>query len=334
MSQPVPILEARQLSVRHPLAHGDSSSQVDLEAVHQLSLSIMDGEILAIVGESGSGKSSLARALVGLLPAAAGSVFYRGKPVDGLDRNERSSRRSEVQLIFQDAHSALSPRRRVQQCLQEPLDMLAIPRGNEAQQRIETALADVNLNPDILQRYPYQLSGGQKQRVALARALLSQPALIIADEPMSSLDVSEQARLLKLMISLRTEKNIAFLLIAHDLAVVQQLADRIGVMYLGRLLELAPAQDFFQSPAHPYSQALLRAAQRGWSQDLTDGPVLPGDTPSALTPPTGCVFHTRCAQVLQQCNSKIPQQRLLIKAGGTGALHKVQCHLYPESAKT
>ncbi|MDZ4729385.1 MAG: ABC transporter ATP-binding protein [Xanthomonadales bacterium] len=333
MSPTAPILEARELSVRHALNNSNSHSPRDLEAVHKLSLSVQDGEILAIVGESGSGKSSLARALVGLLPAAGGSIYYRGKAVSTLDSNARNSWRREVQLIFQDAHSALSPRRRIQQCLEEPLTLQAIPSGHEARLRIEAALADVNLGTDLLQRYPHQLSGGQKQRVALARALLSQPALIIADEPMAALDVSEQARLLNLMIRLRAEKNITFLLIAHDLAVVQQLADRIGVMYLGRLLELAPAQSFFQAAAHPYSQALLAASQRSWSCSTENGPVFPGDTPSALTPTTGCVFHRRCDQALKHCSNKVPEQQFLAQAGSGGEPHQVLCHLYSEAHK-
>lgn len=334
MSPTAPILEARELSVRHPLNNSNSHSPRSLEAVHKLSLSVQDGEILAIVGESGSGKSSLAHALAGLLPVTGGEVYYRGMAASSLKHKDRNCRRREVQLIFQDAHSALSPRRRIQQCLEEPLGLLAIPRGKETQQEIEAALTNVNLSADILQRYPHQLSGGQKQRVALARALLSQPALIIADEPMSALDVSEQARLLNLIIKLRAEKNIAFLLIAHDLAAVQQLADRVGVMYLGRLLELAPAHDFFQAAAHPYSQALLQASLRSWSRRTTDGPVLSGDTPSALTPPTGCVFHTRCEQALKHCSDKVPEQQFLVKAGFGGEPHRVHCHLYTEAHKS
>jgi oligopeptide/dipeptide ABC transporter ATP-binding protein len=333
-TQAGPILEARQLSVRHNLRKAESRSMRGLEAVHQLSLSLEDGEILAIVGESGSGKSSLAHALAGLLPVASGDVYYRGMAASSLDRKERNCRNREVQLIFQNAHSALSPRRSIQQCLEEPLGMLAIPRGKEAERRIGAALADVNLGVDILRRYPHQLSGGQKQRIALARALLSQPALIIADELMSALDVSEQARLIKLISHLRSEKKITFLLIAHDLAVVQQLADRVGVMYLGRLLELAPTHDFYQAAAHPYSQALLRASQRGWSCGSANGPVLSGETPSALTPPSGCVFHTRCVKALKHCRTQVPEQQFLIRESAAGVPHQVQCHLYTVPQKS
>ncbi len=333
-SQTTVLLEARDLTVCHRLANTAPHQSRSLEAVHQLSLSIQAGEIVAIVGESGSGKSSLAHALVGLVPASGGAVYYRGQAVAGLDGKARSRRRREVQLIFQDAQSALSPRRSIQQSLEEPLALLSVPKGQEMQQRIETALADANLRTEILQHYPHQLSGGQKQRVALARALLSQPALIIADEPMSALDVSEQARLLNLILKLQAEKNIAFLLIAHDLAVVQQLADRVGVMYFGRLLELAPAQIFFESAAHPYSQALLRAAQRSWTQSTTDSPVLPGEPPSALTPPAGCVFHTRCDRVFEPCYKQIPERQNLSQSGLDSESHWVQCHLYTESQQS
>lgn len=333
-SQATVLLEARDLTVCHRLTSTAPHQSRSLEAVHQLSLSIQTGEILAIVGESGSGKSSLARALVGLLPVSGGEVYYRGQAVTGLDGKARSRRRREVQLIFQDAQSALSPRRSIQQSLEEPLALLAVAKGQEIQQSIEAALADVNLRTDILHHYPHQLSGGQKQRVALARALLSQPVLIIADEPMSALDVSEQARLLNLILKLRAEKNIAFLLIAHDLAAVQQLADRVGVMYLGRLLELAPAQAFFEAAAHPYSQALLRAAQRNWIQSAADSPVLPGEPPSALTPPAGCVFHTRCDRVFEPCYKQIPERQSLNQSGLDSESHWVQCHLYTESQQS
>jgi len=322
----LPILEARDLSVQHRAAGSPTSAA--LEAVSQVSLSVMAGEIVAIVGESGCGKSSLARAMVGLLPASGGEIQFRGKAVASLDNQARKHWRRDIQLLFQDPHSALSPRRRIVQNLSEALQVQGLKTGPEMQQRILAALADVGLSEDILQRYPHQLSGGQKQRAALARALLCQPSLIIADEPLSALDVSEQARLLNLFRKLRTEKRIAFILIAHDLAVVQQLADRVLVMYLGQFLEQAPAQRFFAAAAHPYSQALLKASQRNWEFSPACEPVLPGEPPSALTPPSGCVFHTRCVKRLEHCSQTQPGQHLIAGTDTRPGTHLVKCHLY------
>jgi oligopeptide transport system ATP-binding protein len=321
------LLEARDLTVCHRTSRHQSSQ---LEAVHRMSLSLHAGEILTIVGESGCGKTSFTRALLGLLPAAAGAVYFRGQEISRLGPRDRRQWRQEIQLIFQHPHSALSPRRTIQQTLEEALQQQRSARGSAALQQIITTLDEVNLSPDVLQRYPHQLSGGQKQRVVLARALLCEPAVIIADEPLSALDVSEQARMLQLILRLRAEKHIAFLLIAHDLALVQQLADQVGVMYLGRLVELAPAAQFFRSAAHPYSQALLQAARRDWNHRHSDQPVLQGEPPSASTPPAGCVFHTRCQQRLQRCSRDVPLSENLAESGAE-SLHLVQCHLYPEA---
>lgn len=328
MTAAMPLLEARQLTV----SHRQPLRQEHIEAVHQLSLSIFAGETIAIVGESGCGKSSLARALLGLLPAASGSIHVRGRDVASMNAGERRHWRREVQLIFQDPHSALSPRRRIRQSLEEAMQVQGQARDSTAQTSIEAVLDEVNLATDVLQRYPHQLSGGQKQRVVMARALLCEPRLIVADEPLSSLDVSEQARLLQLMRRLREEKGIGFLLIAHDLAMVQQIADRVGVMYLGRLVELASAGQFFQSAAHPYSRALLQATRSNWDEQHIILPALDGEPPAAATPPAGCVFHPRCRLKLARCSHDAPATQILASAGRE-PLHQVQCHLYPEPAQ-
>lgn len=328
-----PLLEVRQLSVHHAVRNAGSGF-TELAAVRQVSLSVAAGEIVAVVGESGCGKSSLARAMVGLLPAASGEIYINGVPVQRLAADARKSWRRQTQMIFQDPHSALSPRRTIAETLAEPLELHGQARAQQQKQHIFDALSEVNLSNDILRRYPHQLSGGQKQRIALARALLCRPSLIIADEPLSALDVSEQARLLKLFSKLRSEKQIAFVLIAHDLAAVQQVADRVAVMYLGQLLELAPAARFFRAAAHPYSQALLQATQRNWQPGssalsrLAEAPVLTGEPPSALTPPPGCVFHTRCAQRLEQCSRIAPERHSLVQPDTAAGLHQVLCHLY------
>ncbi len=325
-----PLVEAKDLSVRYPLPGSVGRKAGTVEAVRQLNLAVIKGEILAVVGESGCGKSSLAKALVGLVPASAGEVRFRGSDLASLSASERHSWRRDIQLMFQDPHSALSPRRRLIQSLEEPLQLQKHIAARDYRERILAVLGEVNLSADILQRYPHQLSGGQKQRMVLARALLCQPALIIADEPFSALDVSEQARLLSLIRKLREEKHIAFLLIAHDLAVVQQLADRVAVMYLGHLVELAPAGRFFSSPAHPYSQALLQASLSNWERRDANEPVLGGEPPSALTPPPGCVFHTRCNQRLEVCSHIMPLEVSISPSGAEGIAHRVQCHVYAQ----
>ena len=235
MTATAPLMEIRQLSVQHAVRAG-AKGQTQLEAVRQLSLSVAEGEIVAVVGESGCGKSSLARAMVGLLPASSGEIYFRGLAVQGLNGEARKQWRMQTQMIFQDPHSALSPRRTIADTLAEPLELQGAAKAQQHEQHILKALNEVNLSDEILKRYPYQLSGGQKQRIALARTLLCQPSLIIADEPLSALDVSEQARLLSLISKLRTDKKIAFVLIAHDLAAVQHVADRVALMYLGQLL--------------------------------------------------------------------------------------------------
>jgi len=334
-----PLLEVRQLSVHHAV-RGKGAGHTGLVAVRQVSLSVAVGEIVAVVGESGCGKSSLAHAMVGLLAPSSGGIYFHGTPVQTLGGAARKNWRRQIQMIFQDPHSALSPRRTIAETLAEPLQLQGTATARQQKQHILDAMSEVNLTSDILQRYPHQLSGGQKQRIALARALLCQPSLIIADEPLSALDVSEQARLLNLFSKLCTEKQIAFVLIAHELAAVQQVAHRVAVMYLGQLMELAPAERFFRAAAHPYSQALLRATHRNWqgvfstNSGLVDGPVLSGEPPSALTPPTGCVFHTRCAQRLEQCSQVAPEQQNLAQPDTKVGIHQVLCHLYRTDNRT
>jgi oligopeptide/dipeptide ABC transporter ATP-binding protein len=328
------LLQLDELSVHHQQARVGVRGQEYLKAVQQLSVDISPGEILAVVGESGSGKTTLARAIVGMLPATSGAIFYRGKDTSKLGPADHAAWRQGVQLLFQDPHSSLSPRRRILQSLAEPLELQTKVKREDRQALVHQALADVNLPADILGRYPHQLSGGQKQRVALARALISQPELIIADEPMSALDVSEQARLLELIHKLRAERNIAFMLVSHELAVVQQLADRVGVMYLGRMVELAPAGRFFEAAAHPYSQALLKATRRNWENQGDMTPVLAGEPPSALTPPAGCVFHSRCERALDTCAQQSPPGLQLRDSKDSAPAHMVECHLYTESHKS
>jgi oligopeptide/dipeptide ABC transporter ATP-binding protein len=280
------------------------------------------------VGESGCGKTSLSRAIGQLTPLRAGEVRFRQQDMGGMDARSLRQARREIQYLFQDSLAALSPRRSIWQTLLEPLVLYRIGNPADRWLRIKQALETVDLQPDVLGSYPHELSGGQRQRVALARALLAEPALIIADEPMSALDVSVQARMVALLRKVQREKGISFLFISHDLAVVQQLADEVAVMYLGELVEIAPAEELFGNPAHPYTRALLAAAPGNCSPGGPERPAWRGEHPSPLTPPPGCVFHTRCPLVMSRCSTLHPGESTLASTPAGGGSHTVRCHLW------
>lgn len=319
-----PLLSIRDLHVQYPAA--DSSRRL-LAAVSGVSLDVQAGGIVGLVGESGSGKSTLARAVAQLVPLNAGQILFHGNELNRLKGAELNRARRNIQLIFQDPLASLSPRRSILQCLLEPLDHFRIGDAVQRQSRVAEALETVGLGLDSLHRYPHELSGGQRQRVALARALVTGPELIIADEAVSSLDVSVQANILELIRHLRETKGIAFLFISHDLAVIQQLADAVAVMYLGKMMEIAPAAALFSQPAHPYTQSLLAAVPS--TNPADDPPLVPGgETPSVLTPPAGCVFHTRCPEKMAECERIPPVPENITEAGVTANAHIVRCHLW------
>jgi oligopeptide/dipeptide ABC transporter ATP-binding protein len=322
VSAEVPLFEVRALRVDYR-----TSRRVRLTAVREVSFELWPGRIFAVVGESGCGKTSLARAMLGLVAASGGSLCFRGRDLAGMSTRERRATQREIQHVFQDPAASLSPRRTVRQALEEPLALYRLGNRASRLRRIERVLDTVGLERDALRRFPHELSGGQRQRVALARALAPEPALIIADEPMSSLDVSVQARIIELLQRVRAETGVAFLLIAHDLAVVQQLADEVGVMYLGRMVERATAAALFRAPSHPYTRALMDAAAAG--RGGTPRPsTLPGEPPSPLTPPPGCVFHTRCPRVMGRCGLDDPAEIRLGPEGEEPVAHRVRCHLW------
>ena len=319
---PQPLLSVRGLTVEYRQAGGPA-----LTAVRDVSLDIPAGSVLALVGESGSGKTTLAQAILRLTPAAAGQVLYRGEDILAMDRPRLQSTRRHIQAVFQDPLSSLSPRRRVVQTLVEPLEQFGIgDRGSRMSMAAE-ALQEVELDASLLTRYPHELSGGQRQRVALARALVAGPELVIADEPFSSLDVSLQARLVELIRRIRSRRGVAFLFVSHDLAVVRRLADSVAVFYAGSLLENGATRRIFESPAHPYTRALLRAIP---APDPGRPPprVLPGEPPSPLTTPAGCVFHNRCPEALPGCARETPVNRSLPDPSGEELEHRVECHLH------
>ena len=329
---PFPALLEVDNAVVQYAARESAGGRKRLAAVRGVSFQLGAGQIFGLVGESGCGKTSLARAIVGLAPLADGTIRFRGNSLAGHDAPTRRLALREIQYLFQDASAALSPRRTILSSLQEPLDLYRVSPRDEQAARIGKALEAVQLQADVLPRYPHELSGGQRQRVALARAVLAEPALLIADEPISSQDVSVQAHMISLLRNLSEKLGIAILLISHDLAAVQQLANRVGIMYLGEMLEEGPAASVLRHPAHPYTQALLAAVVEKAGLRSAAHPAeereffaLRGEAPSALTPPAGCVFHTRCPEMMERCRTHHPLITEFRVA--SGQFHSVRCHL-------
>jgi oligopeptide/dipeptide ABC transporter ATP-binding protein len=315
-----PLLSVDRLRVDYPSARRGGDV---LTAVRDVSIDIAAGEIFALVGESGSGKTSLARALLQLQPATSGLVEFDGDDLAAMTRSQRQRARRHIQAVFQDPQASLSPRRSVLQSLLEPLDHFRIGSRDQRRERVVRALQEVGLDASMQHRYPHELSGGQRQRVALARALVAEPRLIVADEPVSALDVSVRARIVDLIRTLRERRGIAFLFVSHDLSVVRQLADRVAVMYLGSVVETAACERLFNTPAHPYTRALLRAVPV--ADPRREAPaVLAGEPPSALTAAHGCVFHKRCPEKLECCATAVPAELELAST----TQHRVRCHLW------
>jgi oligopeptide/dipeptide ABC transporter ATP-binding protein len=314
------LLSVRNLVVDYPAA---GSRKRAVSAVRNVSLEVGPGRILALVGESGSGKTSLARAVLRLLPVTSGQVLFKGQDLATLEGRPLRQARRSIQAVFQDPLASLSPRRSVLQALLEPLDHFRLGEPRERLARAAAALETVGLEVALLQRHPHELSGGQRQRVALARALVTEPELIVADEPVSSLDVQVRARIIELIKDLRERLGLAFLFVSHDLSVVRHLADDVAVMNLGTLVEAGPAVTVFARPAHPYTRSLLASIP---VPDPRHPPprVLAGEPPSALTPSGGCVFHMRCPDRIGRCATEAPVETSVSPAEPD---HRVRCHL-------
>jgi len=297
------ILSVSNLQVRYPV-----SGRRMLTAIDDLSLTLHHGETLAVVGESGCGKSTLARAICGLTPISAGEIRFGGERLHGGDRRAVRRIGKHIQYVFQDPLDALDPRMTIAEILAEPLrhHFPKLTRG-ERQRRIDTALDAVALSPRHLTRYPHEFSGGQAQRIGIARALICDPSILICDEPVSALDVSIQAQIINLLQDVQHERRLAMLFISHDLRVVRHIADRMMVLYLGRLMEAGPAAALFDQPRHPYTRALLAAIPKAdpaeEQERLEATPPLGNDLPSPLDPPSGCVFRTRCPEAAEPCKT-------------------------------
>ncbi len=291
-----------------------------LRAVDGVSFEVYKGETFALVGESGCGKSTLARLLAGLYTLSRGRILYDGKDISTMTKEQRRHLQQRIQMIFQDPYASLNPRWRVGRIIAEPLATHTQLSPQEQTQRVIALLEQVGLSEADRHRYPHQFSGGQRQRISIARALALNPEFIICDEPTSALDVSVQAQVLNLMKDLQAEHQLSYLFISHNLAVVHHIADRVGVMYLGRLVEVAPRDVLFQNPLHPYTQMLL-AAIPDLNQRGTPRQQVSGEVPNPLTPPSGCPFHPRCPLATQQCRQEVPM--LSTRAHTT---HQVACH--------
>jgi len=313
--------------VKHfPIYRGFLRRQVGaIQAVDGISFEIRAGETLGLVGESGSGKSTAARALLQLEKPTAGSVQFRDTDLMSLDPERLRHMRQQMQMIFQDPYASLNPRMRVLSIIREPLDIHNIGNASERDGRVFELLEMVGLDVDHASRFPHEFSGGQRQRIGIARALATRPAFIIADEPISALDVSIQAQIVNLLADLKDELGLTYLFIAHDLSMVRHISDRVAVMYLGRIVELGDRDDVFDQPLHPYTQALISAipVPDPGLKSRNSGPKLGGDIPSPAAPPAGCRFHTRCPFATDVCRNKDPEFREL---GTTTASHRVACH--------
>ena len=311
------LLEVKNLDVRFAVRGGD------LTALRGISFSLDKGERLGLVGESGCGKSTLGRIIAGILPATEGDVLFQGKDTESLSGSERRAATLAVQMIFQDPFASLNPRMRVEQIIGEAPLVHGLVNGSGLSNCVDDIMSKVGLDPSLKRRYPHQFSGGQRQRIGIARALAVKPRFLVCDEAIAALDVSIQAQVLNLFMDLREEFGLTYLFISHDLSVVEHIADRVAIMYLGRIVESASTEEIFNAPRHPYTRALLAEAPR-LDQRKRDFAPIEGEIPSPLNPPDGCFFNPRCPHAQDLCRADQPTLEA-IDAG-----HKVACHYWKD----
>lgn len=292
-----------------------------VKAVDDVSLTIHKGETLGLVGESGCGKSTLGRTILKLIPMTSGQVIYNGEDIASYDKKQMWEMRKKMQIIFQDPYSSLNPRMTVYDLVSAPLDVYGIGTAQERKDMVISILNDVGLDKQYLNRFPHEFSGGQRQRIGIARALILNPEFVVCDEAVSALDVSVRAQVLNLMKKMQEKRNLTYLFISHDLSVVRHVSDRVAVMYLGSVVEIADKKDLYGQPLHPYTKALLSAIPIPDANRKRKRIILEGDVPSAYNPPSGCKFHTRCPYATDKCRETVPA----LKDVGGG--HGVACHL-------
>ena len=319
-----PILRAQGLTKHFAVTEGMIWMKVVgwVKAVDGISFSIAPGQTLAIVGESGCGKTTTAKLILRLETPTSGEVYVDGKDVHALNHDDLKEYRTIVQAVFQDPWSSLSPRMRVREIVAEPLVVNRRLSSQEVKSKVAEILGRVGLRPEQANLYPHEFSGGQRQRIAVASALVSDPKLIILDEPVSALDVSIRAQIMNLLVDLQRDFGVSYLLIAHHLATTRYMAHEVAVMYLGKIVERAKTEDLFKNPAHPYTKALFSAALPAHPDIVREEIILPGEVPSPINPPSGCRFHPRCPFVMPKCSEVEPEEKALIPG------HLVACHLY------
>ena len=324
MAMSGPLLDVRNLKKYFPLRGGVLSKTVGyVYAVDGVSFYLREGESLGLVGESGCGKSTTARTILRLIEPTEGSILFEGKDICQVDPKEMRSIRRDMQIIFQDPYGSLDPRKTVERIIGEPLDVFRMGTKKERKERVAYLLRKVGLSPEHARRYPHEFSGGQRQRIGIARALALNPKLIIGDEPVSALDVSIQAQVINLLEDIQKEFKLSYLIIAHDLAVVEHICDRIAVMYLGRIVEVAKDRELYTSPLHPYTIALLSAVPAIDPNVHKKRIILEGDVPNPARPPSGCHFHTRCPREREECETRVPELTEVRED------HFVACHFVP-----
>jgi oligopeptide/dipeptide ABC transporter ATP-binding protein len=319
-----PLVRAEGLT-RHFMVGGGpfKTGQAVLRAVDDVSFSVAPGETLGLVGESGCGKTTVGRMLLRLIEPTRGKIEFEGADLMQLSPEAMRERRRHMQIVFQDPYGALNPRMKVEDIIKEPIEIHGTLGANDARRRVSELLAKVGLAPEHGRRYPHEFSGGQRQRIGIARALALNPRFIVCDEPVSALDVSIQAQIINLLQDLQDELGLAYLFIAHDLGVVKHISDRVAVMYLGKIVEIADKRSLYSRPLHPYTQALIAAVPEAKPRTQRRKAAITGEIPSALNPPKGCRFHTRCPHVMPSCREVEPA------VSEMGVNHFVACHLYP-----
>lgn len=316
------LLEVSGLKKYFPITGGlFDRKKGEVKAVDDVSFQVKKGETLGIVGESGCGKSTTGRLIMRLIEPSEGKIVFEGQEITSMSKYELRKVRRDIQMVFQDPYASLNPRHSVEQILEEPLIVHGIGSKEERRKQVKAMLEVVGLSSYHAKRYPHQFSGGQRQRIGIAKALMTKPKLIIADEPVSALDVSIQAQVLNLMKDIQKEFQLTFIFIAHDLGVVRHISDRVAVMYLGRLIELSESEELYNQPMHPYTQGLLSAVPIPDPDIKRDLTLIKGELPSPANPPSGCAFHTRCSQCMDICKTTRPE---LHNMNG----HYVACHLF------
>jgi oligopeptide/dipeptide ABC transporter ATP-binding protein len=318
-----PLVELRSLKKYFSVRGALFGPRLFVRAVDGIDLTVQPGETMGVVGESGCGKSTLGRLILRLLEPTSGEVWFGGENLRAVSGAALRGKRREMQIIFQDPYGSLNPRMRVGKIVGEGLEIHKLAAGAEKKRQVIELLDRVGLRPDAYDRYPHEFSGGQRQRIGIARALAVRPRLIVADEPVSALDVSIQAQIVNLLQDLQEERGLTYVFIAHDLRVVEHISHRVAIMYLGRIVELAASAELYRNPRHPYTRALLSAVPVPDPTTRRERMVLPGDVPSPINPPPGCPFHPRCPYVEARCRQEEPR----LAAGKNG--HAVACHVFP-----